>query len=60
VSRSTERDWSGTLATIPEGIAAIGYDNPVLIALGTAHAARLNVRDTNGFDSDHRLVRGAR
>ncbi len=60
VSRSTERDWSGTLATIPEGIAAIGYDNPVLIALGTALAARLNVRDTNGFDSDHRLVRGAR
>lgn len=40
VSRATERSWRGTLATIPEGITAIGYDNPVLIAVGDVFSAR--------------------
>ncbi|MCR6497760.1 siroheme synthase CysG [Shinella sp. CPCC 101442] len=40
ISRATERSWRGTLAAIPEGIAQIGYDNPVLIAVGDALAAR--------------------
>ncbi|WP_040676588.1 siroheme synthase CysG [Rhizobium mesoamericanum] len=61
VSRATERDWSGTLATIPDGIAQIGYDNPVLIAVGSALAARQTAaRDTNDFDSDRHLVMGGR
>ncbi|EPE97254.1 siroheme synthase CysG [Rhizobium grahamii] len=61
VSRSTERDWRGTLATIASGIAEIGYDNPVLIAVGSALAARQSgARDTNDFDSDRRMVMGAR
>ena len=43
VSRPTERDWRGTLVEIPSGIANIGYDNPVLIAVGAALAARQNL-----------------
>ncbi len=40
VSRTTERVWRGTLMAISEGIADIGYDNPVLIAVGDVLAAR--------------------
>lgn len=40
VSRPTERSWRGMLATIPEGIGEIGYDNPVLIAVGDVFSAR--------------------
>lgn len=40
VSRPCERKWSGTLASLSDGIAKIGYDNPVLIAVGSALAAR--------------------
>ncbi len=40
VSRPTERSWRGALATIPLGIAEIGYDNPVLIAVGDVFSAR--------------------
>lgn len=36
VSRPTERQWSGTLAGIAAGMAEIGYDNPVLLAVGDA------------------------
>ncbi len=43
VSRPTERDWRGTLVEIPSGIANIGYDNPVLIAVGAALAVRQNL-----------------
>ncbi len=42
VSRPTERDWRGTLFDIPRGIASIGYNNPVLISVGNALAARQN------------------
>lgn len=40
ISRPTEHRWRGTLAALAEGIAQIGYDNPVLIAVGDALAAR--------------------
>ncbi|HEV7307162.1 siroheme synthase CysG [Ensifer sp.] len=40
VSRPTERRWRGTLATISEGIEEIGYDNPVLIAVGDVLSSR--------------------
>ena len=40
VSRPTQRDWHGTLDTISNGLAAIGFENPVLIAIGTALVAR--------------------
>ncbi len=39
-SRATQAQWHGTLEKVPEGIANIGYDNPVLIAVGRALAAR--------------------
>jgi uroporphyrin-III C-methyltransferase/precorrin-2 dehydrogenase/sirohydrochlorin ferrochelatase len=39
VSRPSERQWHGDLATLEEGIDRIGYDNPVLIAVGGALAA---------------------
>ncbi|WP_082475531.1 siroheme synthase CysG [Rhizobium sp. Leaf341] len=34
ISRADERHWHGTLSTLPIGIADIGTDNPVLIAVG--------------------------
>lgn len=40
ISRPAQAEWRGTLADIPEGIATIGYENPVLIAVGRALAAR--------------------
>lgn len=46
VSRPGERKWSGALASLPDGIAEIGYDNPVLIAIGSALAARAIDRDS--------------
>jgi uroporphyrin-III C-methyltransferase/precorrin-2 dehydrogenase/sirohydrochlorin ferrochelatase len=39
VSRTTQRHWRGQLETIRDGIAAIGYEKPVLIAVGLALAA---------------------
>ncbi|APO71861.1 siroheme synthase 2 (plasmid) [Rhizobium gallicum] len=39
-SRATERRWTGNLATIAEGIGVVGYDNPVLIAVGDVFADR--------------------
>lgn len=40
ISRPTERSWRGTLSALTEGVGQIGYDNPVLIAVGDALAAR--------------------
>ena len=34
VSRANEKRWFGTVAGIPAGIGEIGYDEPVLIAVG--------------------------
>ncbi|KQV40548.1 MULTISPECIES: siroheme synthase CysG [unclassified Rhizobium] len=42
ISRATERQWHGTLFTIAEGIAEIGYESPVLIAIGDVFAKRLS------------------
>ena len=39
VSRPTERRWLGTIAEIGAGIAEIGYDNPVLIGVGSVFQA---------------------
>jgi uroporphyrin-III C-methyltransferase/precorrin-2 dehydrogenase/sirohydrochlorin ferrochelatase len=47
VSRTTERAWRGSLATLSDGIGQIGYDNPVLIAVGSALAARRSEQDDN-------------
>lgn len=61
VSRSTERDWRGTLSTIASGISEIGYDNPVLIAVGSALAARQTRTGNVGyFEDDFHLAVGAR
>jgi uroporphyrin-III C-methyltransferase/precorrin-2 dehydrogenase/sirohydrochlorin ferrochelatase len=38
-SRPTERRWSGTIAGIASGIAEIGFDSPVLLAVGAALGA---------------------
>ncbi|ULJ74761.1 siroheme synthase CysG [Rhizobium gallicum] len=40
VSRTTQRQWHGNLAGLGEGISEIGYENPVLIAVGDVFAAR--------------------
>jgi uroporphyrin-III C-methyltransferase/precorrin-2 dehydrogenase/sirohydrochlorin ferrochelatase len=38
--QESQRHWRGTLGTVQDGIAVIGYDRPVLIAVGGALAAR--------------------
>lgn len=38
VSRPDERRWYGSLATAAAGIEAIGYESPVLVAIGRAFA----------------------
>ncbi|SSC65505.1 siroheme synthase CysG [Ciceribacter selenitireducens] len=43
VSRPTERQWRGTLDNIGEGIALIGHDDPVLIAVGGSLGASVCV-----------------
>lgn len=40
ISRPTQREWHGTLGTVASGMAKIGYDAPVILAIGTALAAR--------------------
>ncbi len=40
VSRSTQACWHGTLGDMPVGIAAIGHDSPVLIAVGSVFSGR--------------------
>ena len=34
ISRPDERRWHGTLASLGEGMAEIGHDNPVLFGVG--------------------------
>ncbi|QFY63445.1 uroporphyrinogen-III C-methyltransferase (plasmid) [Rhizobium grahamii] len=41
VSRSSERRWAGELSDLATGIGEIGYDAPVLIAVGRALGAAL-------------------
>ncbi len=38
VSRASEKRWFGTLAGMADGIGEIGYDEPVLIAVGSVFA----------------------
>ncbi|MFG1392753.1 siroheme synthase CysG [Xanthobacter agilis] len=40
VSRANERRWSGPLAELADGMAAIGHDDPVLIGIGRVFAPR--------------------
>jgi uroporphyrin-III C-methyltransferase/precorrin-2 dehydrogenase/sirohydrochlorin ferrochelatase len=46
VSRKTQRHWRGTLGSLAEGMAIIGYDHPVLIAVGRALVARDGMAET--------------
>ena len=39
VSRTTQREWRGSLINLAEGMEKIGYENPVLIAVGGAISA---------------------
>ncbi len=58
VSRGTQRDWRGSLEELREGIAIIGYDRPVLIAVGSALAAR-EMANQNGNQQKLDLQREA-
>ncbi|MFK0335290.1 siroheme synthase CysG [Rhizobium sp. NPDC090275] len=58
VSRPTQRDWRGSLEELHEGIAIIGYDQPVLIAVGSALAAR-DASSQNGIQPKLDLQREA-
>jgi uroporphyrin-III C-methyltransferase/precorrin-2 dehydrogenase/sirohydrochlorin ferrochelatase len=57
VSRRAERQWHGDLSTLETGIGEIGYDSPVLIAVGGALAAAGTLSaDLSEDDSLHRLA----
>lgn len=43
ISRSTQREWRGSLMCLAMGMEEIGYENPVLIAVGDALSARRTV-----------------
>ena len=53
VSRPTERQWRGTLDNIGEGIALIGYDDPVLIAIGGSLRAVVQSAEHAGMVARH-------
>lgn len=57
VSRPTQHEWRGDLAALSEGIRKVGYDNPVLIAIGRALAARPGICAGTGRDgfAEHRF-----
>ncbi|MGV2184549.1 uroporphyrinogen-III C-methyltransferase [Rhizobium rhizogenes] len=40
VSRATQRQWRGSLMNLAVGMKEVGYENPVLIAVGNAVSAR--------------------
>jgi uroporphyrin-III C-methyltransferase/precorrin-2 dehydrogenase/sirohydrochlorin ferrochelatase len=40
VSRATQRQWRGSLMNLAGGMKEVGYENPVLIAVGGAVSAR--------------------
>lgn len=42
VSRATQRQWHGSLMNLAVGMKEVGYENPVLIAVGNAVSARQN------------------
>jgi uroporphyrin-III C-methyltransferase/precorrin-2 dehydrogenase/sirohydrochlorin ferrochelatase len=48
VGRTTQREWHGSLQNLAEGMEKIGYENPVLIAVGGAVSACVTV----GADAD--------
>lgn len=54
VAREQERRWSGSLFTLHDGIAEIGYDDPVLIGIGDVFSAAAAMADEGaceqGFD----------
>ncbi|MBB3965320.1 siroheme synthase CysG [Rhizobium metallidurans] len=58
VSRDTQRHWRGSIAKLHEGIAVIGYEQPVLIAVGSAFAARV-VADQDDIQPELYLRREA-
>jgi uroporphyrin-III C-methyltransferase/precorrin-2 dehydrogenase/sirohydrochlorin ferrochelatase len=43
VSRTTQREWHGSLIGLAVGMEEIGYEYPVLIAVGGAVSARRGV-----------------
>ncbi len=43
VSRHNERRWHGPLSALPQGIAQIGYDDPVIIGIGGVFTERLSL-----------------
>lgn len=48
ISRQSMRNWHGSLRTLHQGIAEIGFDNPVLIGIGTAFAEHQKSAQSEG------------
>lgn len=46
ISRPEAKNWHGTLQSLPEGIKIIGYNNPVLIGVGSVFATALSVQNS--------------
>jgi len=46
ISRPESKNWHGTLQTLPEGIKIIGYNNPVLIGVGSVFATALSAQNS--------------
>jgi len=53
VSRESERIWRGTLSTMDRGIAEIGFEDPVLIGVGSVF--EIGVEDADIFEKPVQL-----
>lgn len=47
ISRPESKNWHGTLETLPDGIQIIGYNNPVLIGVGSVFSTALTAQNTH-------------
>ncbi|MCO5731672.1 siroheme synthase CysG [Rhizobium sp. SSA_523] len=59
IARQDERRWAGPLHQMPTAMAEIGYDNPVLIAIGDAFIKAQRHGLGNVSDGDERRVNSA-
>ncbi|NTJ64483.1 uroporphyrinogen-III C-methyltransferase [Agrobacterium rhizogenes] len=60
VSRATQREWRGSLIKLAEGMKEVGYENPVLIAVGSAVSARQSTTaDADGLAENPIKAAGA-
>ncbi|SIQ11417.1 uroporphyrinogen-III C-methyltransferase [Rhizobium sp. RU35A] len=58
IARAEERRWAGPLSAMPDAMAEIGYDNPVLLGIGDAFIkAKVETETSNLPDTESAVAR---